>query len=170
MEIQESRHFSPSTRRREPLGFQESLIRVCGDLRPTGLHFLSSATNIDCLSPQGDTIVARHVSAGRACKNIPESREAGRHNGASLTIAVERQMSLDTVQEIERAIGALSPRELEELYAWLDLHCPQPIDAQLQADLECGAHRPPHQSRGGRPPSRKNTTPLGPLHGAPRQR
>ncbi len=47
-------------------------------------------------------------------------------------------MSLDTVQEIERAIGALSPRELEELYAWLDLHCPQPIDAQLQADLGAG--------------------------------
>jgi len=47
-------------------------------------------------------------------------------------------MSLDTVQEIERAIGALSPRELEELYAWLDRHCPQPIDAQLQADLDAG--------------------------------
>ena len=47
-------------------------------------------------------------------------------------------MSLDTVQEIERAIGALSPRELEELYAWLDLHYPQPIDAQLQADLDAG--------------------------------
>jgi len=47
-------------------------------------------------------------------------------------------MSLDTVREIERAIGALSPRELEELYAWLDSHCPQPIDAQLQADLHAG--------------------------------
>ena len=47
-------------------------------------------------------------------------------------------MSLDTVREIERAIGALSPRELEELYAWLDVHCPQPIDAQLQDDLEAG--------------------------------
>jgi len=32
----------------------------------------------------------------------------------------------------------LSPRELEELYAWLDRHCPQPIDAQLQADLGAG--------------------------------
>ena len=47
-------------------------------------------------------------------------------------------MNLDTVQEIERAIGALSPRELEELYAWLDLHCPQPIDAQLHSDLDAG--------------------------------
>ena len=47
-------------------------------------------------------------------------------------------MSLDTVQEIERAIGALSPRELEELYVWLDLHCPQPNDAQLQSDLDAG--------------------------------
>jgi len=47
-------------------------------------------------------------------------------------------MSLDTVQDIERAIGALSPRELEELYAWLDANCPQPIDTQLQADLDAG--------------------------------
>lgn len=47
-------------------------------------------------------------------------------------------MSLDTVQEIERAIRSLSPRELEELYVWLDLHCPQPIDAQLQSDLDAG--------------------------------
>jgi hypothetical protein len=36
-------------------------------------------------------------------------------------------MSLNTVQEIERAIEALSPRELEELYAWLDQHGPQPV-------------------------------------------
>ena len=47
-------------------------------------------------------------------------------------------MSLSTVQEIERAIGALTPAELEELYAWLDQHCPQPIDAQLKADLDAG--------------------------------
>ena len=47
-------------------------------------------------------------------------------------------MSLNTVQEIERAIRALAPSELEELYAWLDEHCPQPIDAQLKADLEAG--------------------------------
>ena len=47
-------------------------------------------------------------------------------------------MSLNTVQEIEHAIRALTPSELEELYAWLDQHCPQPIDAQLKADLEAG--------------------------------
>ena len=47
-------------------------------------------------------------------------------------------MSLNTVQEIERAIRALTPSELEELYAWLDEHCPQPIDAQLKADLDAG--------------------------------
>ena len=47
-------------------------------------------------------------------------------------------MSLSTVQEIERAIGALTPPELEELYVWLDQHCPQPIDAQLKADLDAG--------------------------------
>jgi len=47
-------------------------------------------------------------------------------------------MSLTTVEEIERAIGSLSPREMEELCAWLDQHYPQPIDAQLKADLEAG--------------------------------
>ena len=45
---------------------------------------------------------------------------------------------MTAVQEIERAIAALSPDELEELYAWLDRHCPQPIDAQLKADLDAG--------------------------------
>ncbi len=47
-------------------------------------------------------------------------------------------MSLKTVQEIEYAIGALTVPELEELYAWLDQHCPQPIDRQIKADLEAG--------------------------------
>jgi hypothetical protein len=47
-------------------------------------------------------------------------------------------MRLDTVQEIERAIDALTPQQLEELYLWLDQHHPQPIDAQLKADLEAG--------------------------------
>jgi hypothetical protein len=47
-------------------------------------------------------------------------------------------MSLNTVHEIERAIRTLTPSELEELYAWLDEHCPQPIDVQLKADLEAG--------------------------------
>ena len=31
-------------------------------------------------------------------------------------------MHLETVQEIERAIDALSPQLLAELYAWLDRH------------------------------------------------
>jgi len=47
-------------------------------------------------------------------------------------------MSSNTVQEIERAIGALTASELEELYSWLDQHCPQPVDAQLKADLDAG--------------------------------
>ncbi len=47
-------------------------------------------------------------------------------------------MSIDTVQEIERAIRALRPPELEELYSWLEQHSLQPIDAQLKADLDAG--------------------------------
>ena len=47
-------------------------------------------------------------------------------------------MRLDTVQEIERAIDALTPQQVEELSLWLDQHHPQPIDARLKADLEAG--------------------------------
>jgi hypothetical protein len=47
-------------------------------------------------------------------------------------------MHLKTVQEIEHAIDALTPRQMEELYAWLDQRHPQPIDAQLKADLDAG--------------------------------
>jgi len=47
-------------------------------------------------------------------------------------------MSLNTVQEIERAIGSLTPQELEELYSWLDEYSRQPIDMRIQADLEAG--------------------------------
>jgi hypothetical protein len=45
---------------------------------------------------------------------------------------------MNTVQEIEHAIQALTPRELEELYSWLDQHCPQSIDARIQSDLTAG--------------------------------
>ena len=47
-------------------------------------------------------------------------------------------MSLNTIKEIERAIGALTPREIEELYGWLDQHYPPPIDARVQSDLAAG--------------------------------
>jgi len=42
------------------------------------------------------------------------------------------------VQDIERAIDALTPQQREELYLWFDQHYPQPIDAQLEADLNAG--------------------------------
>ena len=47
-------------------------------------------------------------------------------------------MHSNTVQEIERAIDALTPQQMEELYVWLDQRHPQPIDAQLKADLDAG--------------------------------
>jgi hypothetical protein len=47
-------------------------------------------------------------------------------------------MRLDTIQEIERAIDALTPQEMEELYVWLNEHHLQHIDAQLKADLDAG--------------------------------
>ena len=47
-------------------------------------------------------------------------------------------MSLSTVKEIERAIGALAPPEIEELYVWLEEHFPPPIDTRVQSDLAAG--------------------------------
>jgi hypothetical protein len=47
-------------------------------------------------------------------------------------------MNLNTVQEIEHSIAALTPQQLAELYAWLDQYDPQPIDARLQNDLAAG--------------------------------
>jgi len=48
---------------------------------------------------------------------------------------------MSTVQEIERAIQALKPGELEELYSWLDQYCPQPIDARIQLRCAYGDSR-----------------------------
>jgi hypothetical protein len=47
-------------------------------------------------------------------------------------------MGLSAIQEIERAIRALKPRELQELYSWLDENCPQPLDGRVQSDLAAG--------------------------------
>jgi len=47
-------------------------------------------------------------------------------------------MSLTTVQEIEHAIDALSPEQLDELYLWLDRNHPHPIDTRIRSDLDAG--------------------------------
>lgn len=46
-------------------------------------------------------------------------------------------MSLNSIQEIERAIDELTPQQIDELYR-LDERHPQPIDLQLKADLDAG--------------------------------
>ena len=45
---------------------------------------------------------------------------------------------MNTVEEIERAIDALTPQQIEELYVWLDQPYSQPLDVQLKADLTAG--------------------------------
>jgi hypothetical protein len=45
---------------------------------------------------------------------------------------------MNTEQEIERAIDALTPQQMEELCVWIDQRHPQAIDAQLKADLDAG--------------------------------
>jgi hypothetical protein len=47
-------------------------------------------------------------------------------------------MSLNTVQEIERAIAALSPEELQQLYSWLDQHQATAFDRRIESDLATG--------------------------------
>jgi hypothetical protein len=43
------------------------------------------------------------------------------------------------LKEIETAIEKLTPQECEQLRDWLEsVNEPQPIDAQLKADLEAG--------------------------------
>jgi hypothetical protein len=48
-------------------------------------------------------------------------------------------MSVNKVQEIERAIGMLTQQELEELRMWLDEYAgPQALDRRIEADLAAG--------------------------------
>jgi hypothetical protein len=47
-------------------------------------------------------------------------------------------MDLSTVQEIERAIEALPPAQLEELSVWFEERYSQAVDARLKADIEAG--------------------------------
>ncbi|HEY6345652.1 MAG TPA: hypothetical protein VIY49_29485 [Bryobacteraceae bacterium] len=47
-------------------------------------------------------------------------------------------MNLNTVQDIERAIDALTLAQRDELCDWLDEHYSQPVDARLKADIEAG--------------------------------
>jgi len=46
---------------------------------------------------------------------------------------------LSSVQEIEEAISTLSPREQEELYAWMDERYARAVDANVEHNLEAGA-------------------------------
>jgi len=46
-------------------------------------------------------------------------------------------MGLNTLQEIERAIGALTPQELEELCLWFDQY-QHPLDTRIQSDFAAG--------------------------------
>jgi len=47
-------------------------------------------------------------------------------------------MGKNTVQEIKRAIDALTPEQLDELYLWLERQHPHPIDARIESDLQAG--------------------------------
>jgi hypothetical protein len=47
--------------------------------------------------------------------------------------------NLNTLKDIETAMENLTPDECDDLRRWFEqYHQPQPIDAQLEADLEAG--------------------------------
>jgi hypothetical protein len=46
-------------------------------------------------------------------------------------------MSMNTVQDIEQAIGTLSPPELEELCGWLERY-QHPLDTRIESDFASG--------------------------------
>ena len=48
------------------------------------------------------------------------------------------RMEIKTIKDIERAIDALPPQELAELYAWLDRHRPQSSAASGATVFEQG--------------------------------
>ena len=41
-------------------------------------------------------------------------------------------MDLHTVEQIERAIDALTPQQRDELYSWFDRHYLRPVDVQSE--------------------------------------
>lgn len=47
-------------------------------------------------------------------------------------------MNLSTIEEIERAIAALTPEQREELCDWLDEQYSQPGETKLRARIEAG--------------------------------
>jgi hypothetical protein len=47
-------------------------------------------------------------------------------------------MGLNTVREIERAIDALEPEQVEELYLWMDHRQSQMVDARIATSLDNG--------------------------------
>lgn len=72
-------------------------------------------------------------------------------------------MNLNTVQEIEHAIDALTSDQREELYIWLDEHYLHAADVQLKAANRRGPLRRAHQPGYCRSQGRKNRTPLAPI-------
>ena len=50
----------------------------------------------------------------------------------------KRNCMNSSLQDVERAIDALTPQQIEELSLRLDSRYPQPIDGQLEADLQSG--------------------------------
>jgi hypothetical protein len=82
------------------------------------------ATRPNTLAGGGETRQRRFTTVALAARPSP-----GR---------IEKFMSPKTLQEVERAIGALTPQEVQELFVWLVQHFPQPMDARLPSDLSAG--------------------------------
>jgi hypothetical protein len=97
---------------------------VRGDTSHLFSNFFCPASCPDTLDGVGESKQRRFTTVALAARPNP-----GR---------IERSMSPKTLQEVERAIGALTPQELQELFVWLEQHFPQPMDARLLSDLSAG--------------------------------
>jgi hypothetical protein len=74
------------------------------------------------------------------------------------------------VQQIERAIDALTPEQREQLYLWLDEQYLQPSDIQLKAAIDAGRFDERIARAVADHQARKNRTPLVRSFNAPSRR
>jgi DNA-directed RNA polymerase specialized sigma24 family protein len=75
---------------------------------------------------------------GRFCESLNRLNSPGARGNLAVRYSEETVMDLNTVQQIERAIDALTPEQREQLYLWLDEHYLQPSDIQLKAAIDAG--------------------------------
>jgi hypothetical protein len=100
------------------------------------------------------------------CKHIALARAAGIGGGLGVSDITRspkinrEMMAVNTVEQIERPIRALTPTRVGEWYSWLDQKYSLLIDSRIQSELEAGRLHQSFPSRFGRQKRDKWTQPL----------